>query len=261
MTAIVSDNVTNTDANLVMEPNQLSPSTFVGTMADFWSTADESKLTTQYNADSRIKFLQDASMDEIRGICIQYRYFVGRYPDFLSRLLSILPHQPLKSLLASIISEEVGDGKIEDSHLVWYDNFLLSIGVTFDQIQNSLYPENDDILSNIEDLCLAKPYEFVIGMVGMGGECLCQIYLTVMYKYLRKNPHVRALGNSIDWTFWTFHVGEEDIEHRRLVREYIGDSVHGKERVQNLTNGYVYGKNTWDRFWRNNYKNTRLEES
>lgn len=254
--ATISDPMSNYPTTDDSQLHNSPPS--VSTMKDFWDLADESKVNAQYEADGCIAFLKAASMDEIRSICLQYRYFVERYPDNLSLLLAKMPNLQLKSLLASILSEELGSGKIKNAHIFWYDRFLRSIGVTEEELQKGIYQENEEILSEIEYRCKAKPFEHVVGMVGMGGECLCQIYLTVMYKYLIMNENVKNFEGKIDWLFWTYHIGEEDIEHRKLVRICIDEMVMGGVGVEQLVQGYSFGKSTWDKFWLNNYKNTRF---
>lgn len=243
------------------EIGSLTTISSVTTMDQFWKLADESKVNAQYEADGSIAFLKEANLEEIQKICLQYRYFVERYPDNLSRLLAKMPNQQLKSLLCSILSEEMGSGEISGAHIVWYDRFLLSIGVKEEDLATGIYDENEDILSEIEYRCQAKSFEHVVGMVGMGGECLCQIYLTVMYRNLRQNPVMRAMSKQVDWEFWTYHVGEEDIEHRRLVRECINEMVMGENGVKDLAAGYSFGKGTWDKFWENNFKNTRAAKA
>lgn len=227
-------------------------------MEDFWHQADESKLNAQYASDDKIKFLQSASGEEVRNICIQYRYFVRNYPDNLSSLVGKLPYGELKSLLSQILAEELGSGNEKDGHIVWYDRFLRSIGVTDEELATSLYPENKEILEEIADRCANKSYEHVIGLAGMGGECLCQIYLTNMYKYLVNNPYIRSIKHKIDWKFWTYHIGEDDILHRQLVRQAINNMMMNPRSIKDLSEGYDWGKKIWDEFWTNNYKETGL---
>lgn len=227
------------------------------TMEQFWAIADESKLSAQYDADTKVQFVAKASAEELRAICLQYRYFVDKYPRNLSVLIQKLPNGQLQSLLAEILAEELGSGQHKGSHIVWYDRFLRSIGVTDEDIENGIYEENAAVLSEIEKRCKTERFEQLVGLVGMGGECLCQIYLTNMYKYLVQNDYIKSLGKKVDFWFWTYHIGEDDIEHRRLVREAIGDMVLGANGVQELAEGYVYGKESWDMFWENNYKETQ----
>lgn len=228
----------------------------IDTMEKFWNLADESKVASQYEADGNIQFLADAALDDVKAVCLQYRYFVERYPDNLALLLSRMPNNNLKCLLADIFTDELGSGKLDSAHIVWYDNFLISLGVTQEDLSSSIYSENNDILDDIAFRCANRSIEHAVGLVGMAGECLCQIYLTVMHRFLIENQHIKEMHKHIDWTFWTYHIGEEDIEHRRLVRECINDLRLGEGEILELTEGYKCGKKTWDAFWKNNYKNT-----
>lgn len=224
----------------------------------FWEFADESKIDTQYDSDQKISFLKDASLEEIKKVCIQYRYFVSRYPSFVSLLVAKLPDGELRSLMAEILAEELGSGREDCAHIVWYDNFLRSLGISNEEMKSSIYDENQKILNEIEHRCHQNSHEYIVGMVGMGGECLCQIYLTNMHKYLIGNKEVQEMGKKIDWTFWTYHIGEEDIKHRELVRKAISNAAVDGVGVRDLYLGYSWGKSTWDAFWANNYKETRV---
>lgn len=230
----------------------------VRTMEQFWKLADESKAVSQYEADSHIQFLTSAPLEDVKAVCLQYRYFVERYPDNLAKLLSRMENDQLKCLLAEIFAEELGSGQIRNAHIVWYDNFLLSLGISKEDLAKSIYPENDAILCDIARRCSDMSIQHAIGLVGMGGECLCQIYLTVMHKFLMKNQSIQAIKDQVDWTFWVYHIGEEDIEHRKLVRACIDNLGLNGTEIGELADGYKRGKNTWDDFWSNNYKNTSL---
>ena len=226
------------------------------TMEDFWAFADDAKTALQYDADEKLKYLEHAPPDDLRQIAVQYRHFVERYPANLSMLVARLPYGKLRSLLATILAEELGEGKEEDAHIVWYDSFLRSIGVDEEAMQNVL-PDNDRLLNEIAGGCYNKPWSYAVGLVGMGGECLCQIYLTSMYKYLLRNPFIIAEGDRVDHHFWTYHTGPEDAAHRILVRNAISDIIDD-ELAKDVLDGYKYGKLTWDQFWENNYNQTGL---
>ena len=89
----------------------------------------------------------------------------------------------------------------------------------------------------------------------MGGECLCQIYLTAMYKFITQNPYLQANQGAIDWEFWRIHIGEEDIHHRHQVRQAINEIVEQDPTcIANLAAGYQTAKSNWDSFWDNSYQ-------
>lgn len=92
-------------------------------------------------------------------------------------------------------------------------------------------------------------------MVGMGAECLCQIYLSIMYEFMMKNPYFQARKQSLNLDFWDFHAGEADIEHREKVQKLINETIgEDPSCLQELSTGYFQAKAHWDLFWENNYK-------
>ena len=227
---------------------------------EFWNIADETRLETEYRVDEKLQFLQTASLEALQKICLQYRYFTKEFPDNLGVLLSKVPHGNFKSLIGEIVSEELGEGNPERAHLRLYDNFLVSIGISKDVLESSLYDNNENLLSEISQLTLTQSKTYGIGLVGMGGECLCQIYLSNMYDNLVKNPYIQKHKKSIDWEFWNFHVGEADIIHRQKVRQAINEVVNEDESsVNDLASGYLKAKHNWDTFWHNNYEIAMLE--
>ena len=221
----------------------------------FWNIADETRLETEYKVDKKLKFLQHASHEALQDICLQYRYFTKDFPDNLAVLLAKTPQGNFKSLIGEIISEELGEGNPACSHLRLYDNFLVSIGIPENSLEKSLYPENATLLNEIRQLTFRQSQAYGIGLVGMGGECLCQIYLSNMYDNLIKNPYIQQHKNSINWEFWNFHIGEADILHRQKVRQAINEIVQvDPSSVEDLASGYLKAKHNWDTFWANNYE-------
>ncbi len=228
----------------------------------FWSLADETRLETEYRVDKKLKFLQTASRESLQSICLQYRYFTKYFPDNLAVLLAKTPHGNFKSLIGEIVSEELGEGNPKRAHLRLYDNFLLSIGIPENVLEDSLYPDNAILLDEISQLTLTRSKTYGIGLVGMGGECLCQIYLSNMYDNLVKNPYIQSNSKNIDWEFWHFHTGEADIIHRQKVRQAINEIVNADpSSVNDLASGYQKAKHNWDTFWSNNYAIARVDQA
>lgn len=221
----------------------------------FWNIADETRLETEYKVDKKLEFLQSASHEALQNICLQYRYFTKDFPDNLAVLLAKTPQGNFKSLIGEIVSEELGEGNPERAHLRLYDNFLVSIGIPENILEKSLYPENATLLNEISQLTFRQSQAYGIGLVGMGGECLCQIYLSNMYDNLIKNPYIQQHKNNINWEFWNFHIGEADIIHRQKVRQAINEIVQvDPSSVEDLASGYLKAKHNWDTFWTNNYE-------
>lgn len=217
--------------------------------------ADEFRLETQYQADKKLNFLSSASLEHLQQICLQYRFFTQEFSSNLGLLISKMPPGYFKTLLGEILHEELGEGNPEKAHISLYDYFLDSIGTTKETLEISILPENAVLLEEIRGLLLSMPAAYGIGLVGMGGECLCQIYLSQMHKRLLENPFIQQNKPNLAWTFWDFHTGEADIIHRQKVRAAIGDFVdQDPMNVEYLTSGYLRAKASWDQFWANNFR-------
>lgn len=95
-------------------------------------------------------------------------------------------------------------------------------------------------------------YMFGVGLRGMGGECLCQVYLEAVNHYLRRNESLARRAHQIDWTFWDLHAGEHDREHREQTRECIAHLARAEDRPEDLANlslGYLAAEQGWKAMW------------
>ena len=163
-------------------------------------------------------------------------------------------------MVAEIAAEELGETP-DKTHLQLWDNFLISIGVDKKKLEQSSHPENIALLEELSDLMMAESYMYGIGLRGMGGECLCQVYLTAAHKHLVQNPYIQANKDKIDWLFWDIHIGEVDIHHGEMVREAIDKMiVSDPNLIPSLALGYDKGKLVWDKFWENLYRATDYRE-
>ena len=217
----------------------------------FWEFADKAKEATESLADERMQALRDMPVEGLRRVCTQYRFFTIDYISDLALLLAKLPFGGLRSLLGQILSEELGEGDARKAHPAIYDRFLHSIDVAPAQIDTPL-PANRDILGGLTDELTRRSPAFGVGLRGMGGECLCQTYLSVMFEHLREHPYMREHERDIDWEFWTIHTGEQDIVHAELTRRAIDEYIREEPAaLPELARGYERSITAWNLFWQN----------
>ena len=217
----------------------------------FWQFADSAKEATEALADQKMKELTQLPVEALRQFCTQYRFFTIDYISDLALLLAKLPFGGLRSLLSQVLAEELGDGDADKAHPAIYDRFLASIGVEPEQRQRRL-PANHAILSALTEELRRRSPAFGVGLRGMGGECLCQTYLSVMFEHLRVHPYIREHWDRIDWEFWTIHTGEVDIVHGELTRQAIDDYLQLDPSVlPDLAEGYERSITAWNLFWQN----------
>jgi hypothetical protein len=217
----------------------------------FWQFADQAKEATEALAEQKMQALPQLSVEALRQFCTQYRFFTIDYISDLALLLAKLPFGGLRSLLSQILAEELGEGDAAKAHPEVYDRFLASIGVEPQQLQRRL-PANRAILSGLSEELRERDPAFGVGLRGMGGECLCQTYLSVMFEHMRAHPYLREHSDGIDWEFWTIHTGEQDIVHGELTRRAIDDYIREDPGVlPDLAKGYARSITAWNLFWEN----------
>ena len=219
--------------------------------ASFWRFADDAKEATEALAEEKMRALPRMPIEELRRFCTQYRFFTIDYISDLALLIARLPFGGLRSLLSQILAEELGDGDASKAHPVVYDRFLASIGVTREELGRPL-PANREILGELTDELSTRGPAFGVGLRGMGGECLCQTYLSVMFEHLREHPYLQEHAGDVDWEFWTIHAGEQDIIHGELTRQAIDDYIRREpEALRELAQGYERSIGAWNQFWQN----------
>jgi hypothetical protein len=183
---------------------------------------------------------------------LQYRFFTKYYITDLGLLISKLPPGRMRSMIGEILYEELGSGDSEGDHLRLWDRFLLSLGIDEAVLESSANPKNIALLEELSRLLWKRSVGYGIGLRGMGGECVCHVYLVRMYEFLIRNPYIRERRGEIDWRFWDIHVGEVDIRHQELIHEAIGELIATDPRqIENLANGYERAMAIWWAFWAN----------
>lgn len=191
------------------------------------------------------------TIEQVRRICTQYRFFTIDYISDLALLIAKLPFGPLRSLLSQILAEELGEGEAYNAHPDVYDRFLATIGVTPAERDYRL-PANRGLLTTLTEELRDNDAAFGVGLRGMGGECLCQTYLAALHAQLCAHPYFIDNRDTIDWDFWTIHAGEADIIHGELTRKAIDDYiVDNPDVLPELARGYQRSIGIWNQFWTN----------
>jgi hypothetical protein len=223
-------------------------------MREFWTLADSARTQTEYLADDKLRQLAEAPFRVLQKIFIQYRYFTIFYITDLALLVAKLPFGELRSLLAEFLNDELGNGDNLSSHERLYDDFLMSIGLGHEEIERYPNHRNLGLLRDLQERINTRSLAYSVGLRGMGGECLCQVYLAAMHEHFTKNPAIREREDRVAWKFWEIHTGEIDIAHREKLEAAIQSFVmRSPEHLQELVQGYKDAKTIFDSFWHNIY--------
>jgi hypothetical protein len=224
-------------------------------VAKFWRLADELQERTIDHAKSLFTYAESAESQQLLSLLIQYRFFTIYYIPDIAILVARLRDGKLRSFLADILSDELGCGDPAQAHPRLYDDFLHSIGAGNQDLDALAIRDNivvlDAVRRKLVDPSVSTAYG--VGLRGMGGECVCQIYLSRFYEHIIQNRCIRERHADIDWRFWDLHVGEHDIAHRLQTRQLIQEEVisQGAAATRALGEGYYESMMSWRQFWAN----------
>ena len=82
------------------------------TVSEFWKIAEYEQMQAEYTVQDKVQYLQSASLEQLRKVFIQYRYFTKYYGSDLGLLIFKVPYGNFKSLISEIAAEELGNGKV-----------------------------------------------------------------------------------------------------------------------------------------------------
>jgi hypothetical protein len=217
----------------------------------FWEVADAAGVETERLADGKFTRVESCDPTILRKLLIQYRFFTVYYIGDLAYLVAKLPFGKLRSFIAHILDEELGMGDEGLAHPELYNAFLRSIGVDEEILQQGI-AHNLAMLEDIRQALIREPYPYGVGLRGMGGECMCQIYLANLYTHFIKNPYIQEHHSQIDWRFWDIHVGPIDVHHREETRALLDKLILcSPELARQISDGFQASIRTWDQFWQN----------
>ena len=219
----------------------------------FWEMADTTRMAAEYSVDRNLRSLRTLPLENLRRIFTQYRFFTIYYITDLALLISRIPFGQLRSCLGEFLAEELGNGNPLHAHPQLYEDFLRSIGVQENDL-NKAAPKGIEILESVRKSLLERSWAYGVGLRGMGGECLCQIYLSSMHENFIHNTAIQEKKNEIEWKFWDIHIGDVDIHHREQTRAAINELISSQpELIEDLAAGYRESKDAWDYFWKGIY--------
>lgn len=216
---------------------------------DFWNSLELAKIVTKQAMAKHIYSIKTASLSSLKNILSQYRFFTIYYIADLAMLINKMPFNAMRSVLAEILYEELGNGDNNKTHPQLYDNFLISVGVVETQY---LVPPGRivQILDEVSEDMSSRSWQYGLGLRGMGGECLCQIYLEVLYEAFIQNNAIEAIKPQIDWDFWDIHMGEVDLHHQELMKSTTAALIQAEpDMVPDLLAGYEKSQLAWQHFW------------
>nr|HEX4313737.1 iron-containing redox enzyme family protein [Kofleriaceae bacterium] len=215
----------------------------------FWAMADAAQAVTTQRADACFRGTEDCDLAQLRALLLPYRWFTVYYIGDLAHLIAKLAPSGLRSFLGHVLDDELGNGDDGGAHPALYDAFLRSLGVGDDAIARE-HARAIELLAGARDALIAGSAAYAVGLRGMGGECMCQVYLDRLHASFTRNPRVQAMRDAIDWRFWDIHVGPTDVHHREQTRALLERWLAASpELAPEIAAGFDASLRGWDAFW------------
>ncbi len=227
---------------------------------EFWDWVEATKQDAEENMPKEFSWLSEVSETGMQQAAIQFHSFIWFYTYDLAKIIGKLPHSPLRTLVAEILSEELGDGDFSRSHLHLWEKFVYSLGVDHNKdIKSLVHKDVFNIVNAQSDRIGEVSLHQALGLRGIIGECVCETYLKSLHINLVKNPLWAEKGEEINTLFWHIHLDGGDEEHNQMVIDGVSDYAKDDPVIlQEIADGYIEAMEIWKIYW-GVIKNTVLE--
>ena len=151
----------------------------------------------------------------------QLHYFVGQYgiycryfPRFLSAAAANIPDDPTRMALIENLWEEHGEGVIEKSHRILYNNFAKAVGYTVQELEQVEPLATTEIcIENMLDLCRNKHFLVGLGALGPGTE----YFTNDEYRIIESGMKTFDFLTADDIEFWTVHISLDEHHYSDMI--------------------------------------------
>jgi hypothetical protein len=207
-------------------------------------TTNKKQEAEAYCADT-LSWVSSVESGSLAAACTPGYSMTVAFVDDLATVLMKLDYGPMKTLFGHLISEELGcdveggppGGDPRQGHAELYKQFLISLGGDGEED-----PWSCSAANAIQMRLASESVGFGIGARGMGGECLCQVYLTEFCKQLLRNPAMKEHHDVIDHRFMEIHTGPADREHAEMFMEQLtGWAAANPDLIPDIVRGYEHG--------------------
>ena len=145
------------------------------------------------------------------------------YPHILrtrlyqANTLGITPDEKIQFVLAEILYDEYGSGKLEYSHMEQYRKFMYALGFQREELKDQqIIPELQLYISTMMRLTQGEDWLAALAAVGVASEHTIPKYYSLLLHGLRKTPGIK----DSDLELFIGHISLDE-EHSQLVEQSI----------------------------------------
>lgn len=180
-----------------------------------------------------LALIKDAKLTktQLQYFAKQYGIYCRYFPRFLAAAASNIPDDETRMPLVENIWEEHGNGVLEKSHRVLFENFAAAVGVSKVELINAMPIATTGICcEHLLDIC--QDYDFItsLGALGPGTEFFTNEEYLIIEAGLKKYDFL----SDSDIEFWTVHIKLDEEHYSEMVRAMLPwtDSLENRHLIK-----------------------------
>lgn len=152
--------------------------------------------------------------EQLKFFTLQYSIYCAYFPRFLSAAAANVPDDRTRMPIMENLWEEHGEGKIEASHRVLFENYAKGLGLTQkDLVEASPLPNTRACVENLLDLCEEGHFLESLGALGPGTE----FFTTAEYLKILEGLRKHDVFSEEDLEFWIVHTALDEEHYSEMI--------------------------------------------
>ncbi len=171
------------------------------------------------------------NQQQLQYFAKEYFVYCFHFPRFLSACAANIPDDETRLAIIENLWEEHGEGNPDKSHRKLYERFALATGLRHEDLTFAkALPSTRICIENLLNLCIHEHFLVSLGALGPGTE----YFTNDEYKKIESGLKLYDFLEPEDYTFWTIHIGLDDIHYAEMVKpvEKWLDKKINRERLK-----------------------------
>ena len=163
-----------------------------------------------------LKRIEDASLDKIQlqYFAKQYDVYCKHFPRFLAACAANITDDTTRMPIVENLWEEHGEGKLEGSHRILYENFMDGMGISrVAQKEIVPLPTTTICCENLLNLCHDGHFLESLGALGPGTEFFTNEEYSIILRGLQKYDFL----SEEDVKFWAVHISLDEHHYSEML--------------------------------------------
>ena len=152
--------------------------------------------------------------EQLKFFTMQYGIYCSYFPRFLAAAAANVPDDITRMPIMENLWEEHGEGRIEGSHRVLFEQFAACIGISSEVLYNaSPLPNTRACVENLLDLCEEGHFMESLGALGPGTE----YFTTEEYFKILEGLRKYEIYSEKDLEFWIVHTTLDEEHYSEMI--------------------------------------------